>query len=247
MATSQIISEPDEDRSNDVYWQNVDGTECPPFGLVQVNGYNVFERFYTGQRSTSLGSLWFANGPTPVASGSVGEGTFLDAGPMCSIAVPGGNLYPGYSAEPVIDTWSAGPGSEFRVTTLRPDLFGTDYQSLPGAAGLQLIEGGRRHGILFTSLGPAVHVLGAGGLVITPSYGTMGLMYTDANRNLQYQRDLGGAIRTIPVSNPFKNISFSLNSFAHAVFHQQHWEIIAADCPDPPEESEGEGEGEGEA
>lgn len=239
MATSQFVPEQDEDRSNDVYWYNQDGETCPPFGLVQVSGYNVDLFYYTGKRSTTYGSLWFANGPTPVASGSYGEGYFLDNTAMCQIAVPGGygNLFPGYSAGPVPGTWVAGPGSEFRVVTARPELLGTDYQSAAGAAALMLADAGRRRGILQGNLGATVYDDATPYRLKIPQVANMAMLYVKPDRSFDYQYDLGGAVRTVPVSNPFRNISFASGTYVHAVYFDRHWEVVAADCADElPEE-----------
>lgn len=234
----------EEDRSSDVYWYNNDGTTCPPFGLVQVYGYNVVAArpYYTGIQSTTYGSLHFANGSTPVAPGTYGDGYFLDNAAMCLIAVPGGStsLFPGYSAGPVPGTWCAGPGSEYRVVTARPGLYGTNYQEAYGAAGLMLAAGGRRRGVLLGPLPATVYALATRYRLVVPNVTNMGLLYVTPSRSFDYQYDLGGSVRTVPVSNPYTNISFEAGIYVHAVYFDRHWEVIAADCPDPEEEEEEE-------
>jgi hypothetical protein len=204
-----------------------------------VNDYNILGGNYTGIRSQTYGSLWFANGPTPVGPGEFGDGYFLDSGPVCLIAVPGGlaNLFSGYSAGPATGTWSAGPGSEFRVTTAKPDLFNTDYQSLPGAVGLQLVAGGRRRGILLSNLPGSIYNEATPYRQAVPNTASMGLLYVRPDSSFDWQYNLLGGIYTVPLTNPYKNISFTLGTYVHAVYLERHWEVVAADCPDPEPES----------
>lgn len=94
-------------------WKNVSAETVPAFGVVKLTAYNAVGRYYDADKPDGEGTLYFLNGPVPVAVNSYGESKLWgDASQLGKVAT---GIVFGDEVGPVDASWEMDAGSGWVV------------------------------------------------------------------------------------------------------------------------------------
>jgi hypothetical protein len=204
-----------------IKWVNTSSEVVPAYGIVQPSSYDSVENRWNIVKPTEVGDIWWVNSGTEVISGDLGVSyPWHIAQPTL---ITGDNLNVGANCGPVPGEWYMAHGTKFSIVGTH-DVDDTGMVMVSG-------QSRRRRAVMTSPLAENVYPLGFDYVLTPPQTASADLLFTTASGVLDYERNPGGSIRSVTVSNFLKGISVANGVYVRIEELDGFWEPYVADCP----------------